>query len=165
MLTGVRGVRMLWCTGPDIMEADNRRVTSLHSPTVIPPSVLDEPSIMKRHRRRRTCSHISPRRSPTMVTLYDTRFVGCRWWNNGWTVKTVVTWRSSASVIPAPGSQRAPSTHSAAVTCFAWPPPCCKRWYSCWRALHHSYCRLSPYKLHRLPCKLPEKEIMLFFVL
>ena len=27
-------------------------------------------------------------RSPTMVTLYDTRFVECRWWNDGWTVKT-----------------------------------------------------------------------------
>ena len=25
-----------------------------------------------------------------------------RWWNDGWTVKTVVTWRSSASMIPAP---------------------------------------------------------------
>ena len=42
-------------------------------------------------------------RSPTMVTLHDTRFVECRWWNDGWTVKTVVTWRSSASMIPAPG--------------------------------------------------------------
>ena len=28
-------------------------------------------------------------RSPTMVTLHDTRFVECRWWNGGWTVKTV----------------------------------------------------------------------------
>ena len=27
-------------------------------------------------------------RSPTMVTLHDTRFVECRWWNDGWTVKT-----------------------------------------------------------------------------
>ena len=25
-----------------------------------------------------------------MVTLHDTRFVECRWWNDGWTVKTVV---------------------------------------------------------------------------
>ena len=38
--------------------------------------------------RRRTCSHTSPRRSPTMITLHDTRFVECRWWNDGWTVKT-----------------------------------------------------------------------------
>ena len=38
-----------------------------------------------------TCSHTSPRHSPTMVTLHDTRFVECRWWNDGWTVKTVVT--------------------------------------------------------------------------
>ena len=78
---------------------------SFHSPTVIPPTALDKPSIRKRYhrRRRRTCSHTSPRRSPTMVTLPDTRFVECRWWNDGWTVKTVVTWRSSASMIPAPG--------------------------------------------------------------
>ena len=41
--------------------------------------------------------------SPTMVTLHGTGFVECRWWNDGWTVKTVVTWRSSASMIPAPG--------------------------------------------------------------
>ena len=75
---------------------------SLHSPTVIPPSALDKPSIMKRYHRRRTCSHTSSRRSPTMVTLHDTGFVECRWWNDGWTVKTVVTWRSSASMIPAP---------------------------------------------------------------
>ena len=60
---------------------------------------------MKRYHRRRTCSHTSPRRSPTMVTLPDSRFFECRWWNDGWTVKTVVTWRSSASMIPAPGLQ------------------------------------------------------------
>ena len=29
-------------------------------------------------------------------------FIECRWWNDGWTVKTVVTRRSSASIIPAP---------------------------------------------------------------
>ena len=66
--------------------------------TVIPPSALDKPSIMKRYHRRWTCSHTSPRRSPTMVTLHATRFVECRWWNDGWTVKTVVTWRSSTVV-------------------------------------------------------------------
>ena len=43
---------------------------------------------MKCYRRRRTCSHTSPRRSPTMVTLHDTRFVECLWWNDDWTVKT-----------------------------------------------------------------------------
>ena len=42
-------------------------------------------------------------RLPTMVTLHDTAFVECRWWNDGWTVKTVVTRRSSASMIPVPG--------------------------------------------------------------
>ena len=43
---------------------------SFHSPTVIPPSALDKPSIMKRYHRRRTCSHTSPSRSPTMVTFH-----------------------------------------------------------------------------------------------
>ena len=38
-----------------------------------------------------------------MVMLHDTRFVEYRWRNDGRTVKTVVTWRSSASMIPAPG--------------------------------------------------------------
>ena len=85
------------------MEADDRRVASFHSPTVIPPSALDKPSIMKRYHRRRTFSHTSPRRSPTMVRLHDTRFVECRWWNDGWIVKPVVAWRSSASRTPAPG--------------------------------------------------------------
>ena len=47
----------------------------------------------------KTCSHTSFRRSPTMVMLHDTRFVQCRKWNDGWTVKTIVTWRSSASMI------------------------------------------------------------------
>ena len=44
---------------------------SFHSPTVIPPSALDKPSITKRYHRRQNCSHTSPRRSPTMVTLHD----------------------------------------------------------------------------------------------
>ena len=64
---------------------------SFHSPTVIPPPALDKPSIVKRYYRRRTCSDTSPRRSPTMVTLHDTRFVECRWLNDGWNVKTIVT--------------------------------------------------------------------------
>ena len=76
---------------------------SCHSPTVIPPSALDKPSIMKRYHRRRTTRWGVTARSPTMVTLHDIRFVECRWWNDGWTVKTVVTWRSSASMIPTPG--------------------------------------------------------------
>ena len=32
----------------------------------------------QRFHRLRTCSHTSPRRSPTMVTLHDTRFVECQ---------------------------------------------------------------------------------------
>ena len=67
------------------------RDESLHSPTVIPPRALDKPSIMKPYHRRRTCSHISPRRSQTIARLHDTRFVECPWWKDGWTVhKTVV---------------------------------------------------------------------------
>ena len=58
---------------------------SFHSPTVIPPSALDKPSIMKRYHRQRMCSHTSPRRSPTMIWLHDTGFVECRWWNDSWT--------------------------------------------------------------------------------
>ena len=46
--------------------------------------------------------------SPTMVTLHDTWFVKCQWWNDGWTVKTVVTWQSLASMIPAPERITAP---------------------------------------------------------
>ena len=74
---------------------------SFHSPTVIPQSALNKLSIMKHYHRQWTCSHTSPRRSLTMVTLYDTRFAECRWWNDSWTVKTVVTWPLSASMIPA----------------------------------------------------------------
>ena len=48
---------------------------SFHSPTVSPPSALDILSIMKCYHCQRTCSHTSPHRPPTMVTLFDTRFV------------------------------------------------------------------------------------------
>ena len=61
---------------------------SFHSPTVIALSALGKPSIMECYHRRRTCSHTSPHRSPTMVTLHDTRFVDCRHLNDGWAVKT-----------------------------------------------------------------------------
>ena len=64
---------------------------SLHSPTVIPPSALDKPNIMKRFHRRRTMRWGVTAHSPTMVPLHDTGFVECRWWNDGWAVKTVVT--------------------------------------------------------------------------
>ena len=37
------------------------------------------------------------------ASWYSGRFVECRWWNDGRTVKTVVNWRSSASMIPTPG--------------------------------------------------------------
>ena len=57
---------------------------------------------MKCYHCRRTTRWGVTTRSPTTVTLYDTRFFECRWWNDGWTVKTGVTWRSSASMVPAP---------------------------------------------------------------
>ena len=60
---------------------------------------------MKCYHRRQTTRWGVTERSPTMVTLHDTRFVKCRWWNDGWSVKTVITWRSSVSMIPAPGLQ------------------------------------------------------------
>ena len=70
------------------MEADDSQVTTVF---IVQPSFRyrpsANPSIMKRYHRRRTCSHTSPRRSPTMVTLHVTRFVECLWWNDGWTVK------------------------------------------------------------------------------
>ena len=51
---------------------------SSHSSTVIPPSALDKPSIMKRYHRRRTTRCGVTARLPTIVTLHDTRFVECR---------------------------------------------------------------------------------------
>ena len=79
-----------------------RRLSSddcLHSPNVIPPSALDKLNIMKHYHHWRTTRWDVTARSPTMVALHDTWFVECRWWNDGWTVKTVVTWQSSASMI------------------------------------------------------------------
>ena len=61
---------------------------SFHTPTDILPLALDKPSITKRYHHRRTYCHTSPC-SPTTVMLHDTRFVECRWRNDGWTVKTV----------------------------------------------------------------------------
>ena len=93
MMDGLVGRRLYaGRPGAGIMEADHRQVTTVF--TVQPPFhhwVLDKPSIMKRYHRRRTCSLTSPRRSTTIVTLHDTRFVESRWWNDGWTVKIIVT--------------------------------------------------------------------------
>ena len=88
-----------------------------------PSLALDKPSIMKCCHRRQKCSHTSPRRSPTMVTLHDTRFVECRWWNDGWTVKAVVTGRSSASMIPAPGKSPTGQRGSKAGLPVSWRTP------------------------------------------
>ena len=58
------------------MEADDRQVTTVFTvQSFIPPSALDKPSIMKRYHRRRTTRWGVTARSPTMVTLHDTRFV------------------------------------------------------------------------------------------
>ena len=91
----------------NITEPDDRQVTTVF--TV-------QPSFHHRHSTNRVSWSVTNRRqttrwgvtarSPTMVMLHDTRFVECRWCNDGWTVKTVVTWRSSASMIPAPGRKR-----------------------------------------------------------
>ena len=56
---------------------------SFHSKTVIPPLVPDKPSIVKRYHRQRTTRRGVTARSPTILTLHDTRFVECRWWNDG----------------------------------------------------------------------------------
>ena len=96
---------------------------SLHSSTVIPPSALGKPSIMKRYHRRWTMRWGVTARSPTMVTLHDTRFVECRCCNDGWTMKTVVTWQSWASMIPAPGQQVPKPVHSHIASCSPPPPP------------------------------------------
>ena len=95
------GARTDW-PGVGIMEANDRQVTTVFTVQPdIPPSAFDKPSIMERYHRRRTTRWGVTARSPTMVTFQDTGFVECRWWNDGWTVKTVVTWRWSASTIPA----------------------------------------------------------------
>ena len=75
-------------SGAGIMEADDRQVTTVF--TV-------QPSFHHRHCTRQTeyleelPSSTNVQSHLTMVTLHDTGFVECRWWNDGWTVKTVVT--------------------------------------------------------------------------
>ena len=80
-----------WYHGGPRPSSDN----SFHGPTVIPPSALDKPRIMKRYKHWRTTRWGVTACSLSMVTLPDTRFVECRWWNDDWTVKTVVNWQSS----------------------------------------------------------------------
>ena len=79
------GVRSISGTG--IMEADDRQVTTVFT---VQPSFHH---LLSTHDRRRTCSHTSPRRSPTIITLHDTGFVECRWWNDSWTVKLTLDGR------------------------------------------------------------------------
>ena len=98
---------------------------SFHSPIVIPPSALDKLSTMKGYHPRRTTRWGVTARLPTMVTLHDTWFVECRWWNDGWTVKTFVTWRSSASMIPAPEYRgTGTATGKPSTTCKSWLQGC-----------------------------------------
>ena len=54
-----------------------KAAVEIHSPTVIPPSALDKPCIMKRYHRRQTCSHTSPR-SPTVVRPKIHGYTGCK---------------------------------------------------------------------------------------
>ena len=75
-------------SGAGIMEADDRQVMTVSNcHTTIG---TQQTGIMKCYHRQRMCSHTSPCSSRTMVTLHDTRFVKCQWWNDGWAVKTVI---------------------------------------------------------------------------
>ena len=82
-----------------IMEADDCQVTTVFT---VQPS-FDKPSIMKHYHRQRTTRWSVNANPLTILTLHVTPFVKGRWKNDVWTVKTVVTWRSSASMILAPG--------------------------------------------------------------
>ena len=86
-----------------IMEADDRQVTTVF--TV-------QPSFHHRHSTHRISWSVTKvaydevRCDCTFTDDGNTSWysvVECRWWNDDWTVKTVVTWRSSASTIPVPG--------------------------------------------------------------
>ena len=79
---------------------------SFHSPPVILPSALDKPRIMKHYHRWWVTRWGVTAPALTMVTLHDTWFVECQRRNDNWTVKTVVTWQPSASMIPASGSHQ-----------------------------------------------------------
>ena len=99
------GVSVLW-PGASIMGADDCQVTTVftvqpsfhhwHSTNQASWSV----TIVAEHA---VTPHLAVRRWCSMVTFYDTWVVERWWWNDCWTVKTVVTWRSPASMIPAPG--------------------------------------------------------------
>ena len=91
-LPSVSPFRHFSVPGAGIMEADDRQVTTVFT-------------VQPRFHHRRSTNRVS-----WSVTIVGERavssFVECRWWNDGWTVKTVVTWRSSDSMIPAPGLPR-----------------------------------------------------------
>ena len=87
-------------TGAGIMEAEDHQVMTVFTVQLSFHHRHLTTHIMKHCHHRRTCSHTSPRCSTMMVTLHDTCFVECQWWN---TVKTVVTWQLLASMILAPG--------------------------------------------------------------
>ena len=78
------------------MGADDRQVTTVFT---------DQPSFHHRHLTNWvpwSVTIIGERWGEVWLHLRDDGnawFVECRWWNDGW---TVVTWRSSASMIPAP---------------------------------------------------------------
>ena len=83
-VTAVTGWKPSLLPGTGIMEADDRQVTTVF--TV-------QPSFHHRHSTNRvswSVTIVGERRGevwlPTIVTLHDTRFAECRWWNDGSTV-------------------------------------------------------------------------------
>ena len=99
---------------------------SFHSPTIVPPLAHDKPSIMKHYHHQWTTRWGLTACSPMMVTLHDTWFVECGWWNDGRTVKTVMAWGLSASMILATGVCQMVVTLVAGEWRWDWEE---QRWY------------------------------------
>ena len=93
-------VKVKLAPGTGIMEDDDRQVTTVFT---IRHSTIGTRQIESHEALPSSANVQSHLTSPTMATLHDTRFFEYRWWNDGWTVKTVVVWRSSASMVPAQG--------------------------------------------------------------
>ena len=89
-------------SGAGTMEADDRQEMTVFT---VQPSFHHWHSTNEYHEALPSSTNVQSHLTSSLaddVTLHDYHFVESRWWNDGWTVKTVVTWRSSASMIPAP---------------------------------------------------------------